>query len=201
MICDHCPQLVEKCLEQDWELIAHGETNAIKLTDYETEEEAANCIRRSIARIAEFSGRRPKGWVGASRQQTWSTLDVLVDEGCTYTFDWDNDDQPVAMQAKNGIVVSLPYGAGASDNQAFHTSKLSPVDFEQMLKDGFDVLYRESEISGRVYTISLHSYIVGVPHRIASLERALEYICRHDDVWLATGEEVTDSFLVQWSSN
>ena len=197
MICDYCPQLVEKCIELDWELIAHGETNAIKLTDYETEQEAADCIRRSIARIAEFSGKRPKGWVGASRQQTWSTLDVLVEEGCTYTFDWDNDDQPVAMQAKDGIVVSLPYGAGASDNQAFNTSKLSPVDFEQMLKDGFDVLYRESEISGRVYTISLHSYIVGVPHRIASLERALGYICGHDDVWLATGEEVTDSFLTQ----
>ena len=59
------------------------------------------------------------------------------------------------------------------------------------------MLYRESEISGRVYTISLHSYIVGVPHRIACLERALDYICSHDDVWLATGEEVTDNFLTQ----
>jgi peptidoglycan/xylan/chitin deacetylase (PgdA/CDA1 family) len=177
------------------------ETNATKLTDYESEEEAADCIRRSIARIADFSGKRPKGWVGASRQQNWSTLDVLVEEGCTYTFDWDNDDQPVPMQAKDGIVVSLPYGAGASDNQAFHTSKASPPEFEQMLKDGFDVLYRESEISGRVYTISLHSYIVGVPHRIKSLERALEYICRHDDVWLATGEEVTECFLSQRSGD
>jgi len=200
MVCDFCPQVVEKCLEMDWELVAHGETNSVSLFDYNTEEEVADSIRRTIERITEFSGKRPKGWIGVSRQQTWSTLDILVDEGCTYTFDWDNDDQPVALATKNGVLVSLPYGAGASDHQAFNSAKLSAAGFEQMLKDGFDVLYRESDTGGRVYTISLHSYIVGVPHRIDYLARALEYITNHDDVWLATGEEVTESFLEQHSS-
>ncbi len=197
LVCDHCPQVVEKCLELDWELMGHGETNAVLLSDYGTEEEEADCIRRTLDRIEAFSGKRPKGWLGPGRQQTWNTLDAIAEEGCTYTFDWDNDDQPVVMEVNGKSIVSMPYGAGVSDLQAFHRMNASPAEFEQMIRDAFDVLYRESAESGRVVGISLHPFIVGLPHRITALERGLEYISRHDDVWLATGEEITNAFLSQ----
>jgi peptidoglycan/xylan/chitin deacetylase (PgdA/CDA1 family) len=199
LVCDYCPQVVEKCLELDWELMGHGETNAVLLSDYETEEERADCIGRTLDRIEAFCGKRPKGWLGPGRQQTWNTLDVIAKEGCTYTFDWDNDDQPVAMEINGKTVVSMPYGAGVSDLQAFQQMNASAAEFEQMIKDAFDVLYAESDESGRVVGISLHPFIVGLPHRIAALERGLEYICRHKDVWLATGSEITDAFLSQKS--
>ena len=63
-------------------------------------------------------------------------------------------------------------------------------EFEQMLRRQFDVLYREGEQSGRVMTIAVHPYLTGQPHRIVALERALEHICSHAGVWLATGEEI-----------
>ena len=197
MVCDHCPQVVEKCLELGWELMGHGETNAVLLSDYENEEERAECIVRTLDRIESFSGTRPTGWLGPGRQQTWNTLDVIAREGCSYTFDWDNDDQPVSMDINGKTIVSMPYGAGVSDLQAFHQMNASPAEFEQMIKDAFDVLYRESEESGRVVGISLHPFIVGLPHRISALERGLEYIARNDDVWMATGNEITNAFLTQ----
>ncbi|NQV99524.1 MAG: polysaccharide deacetylase family protein [Rhodospirillales bacterium] len=197
LVCDHYPQIVEKCLELDWELMGHGETNAVLLSDYETEAGRADCIRRTLDRIEAFCGKRPKGWLGPGRQQTWNTLDVIAGEGCTYTFDWDNDDQPVVMEVDGKSIVSMPYGAGVSDLQAFHQMHASPAEFEQMIRDAFDVLYRESVESGRVVCISLHPFIVGLPYRITALERGLEYISRHDDVWLATGEEIARSFLAQ----
>ena len=197
MVCDYCPQVVEKCLELGWELMGHSETNAVRLSDLGSEENAAACIRRTLDRIEAFSGKRPKGWLGAGRQQTWNTLDVLVEEGCTYTFDWDNDDQPVAMEVNGKTILSMPYGAGVSDLQAFNTNKGSAADFERMIKDAFDVLYREAAESGRVVGISLHPYIVGLPFRIGALERGLDYICGHEGVWRATGEEIAESFLAQ----
>ncbi len=39
LVCDHCPQVVDKCLELDWELMGHSETNAVLLSDYKGEEE------------------------------------------------------------------------------------------------------------------------------------------------------------------
>ena len=35
----------------------------------------------------------------------------------------------------------------------------------------------------------------GRPYRIDALDDALAYICRHDDVWLATGSEIADAFV------
>ena len=199
MVCDFCPRVVERCLELDWELMGHGETNAIRLSDLKSEEDAAACIRRTLDRIEEFSGRRPVGWLGPGRQQTWSTLDVLVREGVRYTFDWDNDDQPVAMAVDGRTIVSMPYGAGVSDLQAFNQQHFAAADFERMIRDAFDVLYREARESGsgRIVGISLHPFIVGVPHRIAALERGLAYICGHQGVWRATGSEITDWFLAR----
>ena len=57
------------------------------------------------------------------------------------------------------------------------------------------MLYRESEESGRVAAISLHPFIVGLPHRIDALDRALEYITGHDGVWCATGSEIVAQFM------
>ena len=45
--------------------------------------------------------------------------------------------------------------------------------------------------------IAIHPYISGQPHWIAHLDRALAYICRHEGVWKATGEEIADSYLSQ----
>lgn len=196
-VCDFCPRVVERCLELDWELMGHSETNAVTLNTIESEQEAADCIRRTLDRIEAFSGKRPKGWLGAGRQQKWNTLDVLVEEGCTYTFDWDNDDQPVLMEVNGKPIVSLPYGAGVSDLQAMTRHNATSAEFERIICDAFDVLYREAADSGRVVGISLHPFIIGLPHRIDALDRGLEYICSHDGVWRATGEEIVDHFLAQ----
>ena len=48
------------------------------------------------------------------------------------------------------------------------------ADFETMIRSAFDVLYAESADSGRVVAMSLHPYIIGVPHRIGALDHALQ---------------------------
>ena len=64
-----------------------------------------------------------------------------------------------------------------------------------MLRRQFDVLYRESEVSGRVMAVSIHPFLIGVPHRIGALDSALDYICGHNDVWLTTGSEIIEHYL------
>ena len=64
-----------------------------------------------------------------------------------------------------------------------------------MIRAQFDVLYREGAENGRVLALALHLFLIGVPYRIASLDRALEYICGHEGVWLATGSEIVEHYL------
>jgi hypothetical protein len=66
-----------------------------------------------------------------------------------------------------------------------------------MICDSFDVLYREGAKSGRVMAIALHPYLVGVPHRIGGLDKALKYISKHKKVWKTTGSEIARHYIAQ----
>jgi hypothetical protein len=40
--------------------------------------------------------------------------------------------------------------------------------------------------------IALHPYMMGAPHRLKYLDRALAYIREHKDAWICTAEEILD---------
>jgi allantoinase len=42
--------------------------------------------------------------------------------------------------------------------------------------------------------IALHPFLIGVPHRIRFLDRALQHIASHDGVWFATGSEIIQGY-------
>ena len=198
-VCDHHPQLVEDCVKLGWEVMGHNRTNTERLTEVPLDQERA-LIRDSLERIAQATGKRPVGWLGSGLQETWNTLEHLAAEGCLYVADWVNDDQPYAMDAGGKKIISVPYSYELNDMAAIVRSKSSPGEFERMIRDQFDVLWREGAQSGRVMAICLHPFIMGQPHRIGALQRALAYIDRFDGVWKATGEEIARYFLDQGDS-
>ncbi len=194
-VCDAAPHIVEECLKLGWEFMGHGESNTRRLSDTSSLNEERDLIGRTLSRIEKATGARPRGWLGPGLQETWNTIDLLSEAGIHYVGDWTTDDQPYFLDCKPNPLVSIPYGHDMGDKTAFGHAGYSPRDFQNMIIDTFNVLYRESAEGGRVMPLSLHPYITGVPHRIDYLDRALEYICRHSDVWMATGSEIVDHFL------
>ena len=92
-------------------------------------------------------------------------------------------------------IVYLPYSYEVNDSNQINYRLGTIDDFERTIKRTFDLLYRECEQSARVMAICLHPFMIGVPHRIGGLDAALEYICGHDGVWFATGEEIARAYL------
>ena len=45
--------------------------------------------------------------------------------------------------------------------------------------------------------IALHPFLIGVPHRIRYLDRALAHIASHANVWLTTGSEIIRAYREQ----
>jgi peptidoglycan/xylan/chitin deacetylase (PgdA/CDA1 family) len=193
-VCDHHPQIIDDCMKLGWEMMGHCRTNTERLTEVPLEKER-ELIRESLDRIARATGKRPVGWLGAGLQETWNTLDHLVAESCIYVADWVNDDQPYAMDVSGKMIVSIPYSYELNDMSAMVRSKYTPGEFERMISNQFEVLWREGEQSGRVMAICLHPFLMGQPHRIGALERALSYIDRFGGVWKATGEEIARHYL------
>lgn len=97
----------------------------------------------------------------------------------------------------NNGLYSIPYSIELNDMPLFNNPTISIVDFERRIRDTFDVLYEEGAEGGRCMGIALHPFLIGAPHRIRYLDRALAYIAGHDDVWLATGSEIIDAFRAQ----
>lgn len=193
-VCDAYPQIIQEATNLKWEFMGHNESNTRRLNTVPPEEEA-RVISNTLTRIERATGKRPVGWLGSGLQESWNTLDYLVDEGCRYVADWVNDDQPYLMSINGKKLVSIPYTQELNDLPAILRQNRTPEEFAAMIRRQFDVLYREGSTSGRVMAIALHPYISGVPHRIDALSSALDYVCAHRGVWLATGEEIVDHYL------
>ena len=192
-LCIHHPEIIEEASRLGWELMGHGQTNALRLNEMSPEQER-EAIFEALDRIEAACGTRPVGWLGPGLAETWNTLEYLSQAGIRYVCDWANDDQPYTMQIGSPPMVSLPYSVQTNDVPAYFDMKASVPEFERTLKAQFDTLYREGADSGRVMAIAVHPFLTGQPHRIGALDSALEYICSHEHVWLATGREIVDHY-------
>ena len=183
------PRILEECVRLRWELMGHGLTNSVMLTGMTAAQEAA--VIAGTREIIAGYGQAMRGWLGPGLTETWSTLELLRQHGVEYTCDWVNDDLPYRMN--NGLY-SIPYSVELNDMPLFNAPSISIADFQQRICDAFDVLYEEGACSPRVMSIALHPFLIGSPHRIRYLDRALQYIARHDKVWFATGAEIIDAY-------
>ena len=79
----------------------------------------------------------------------------------------------------------VPYTLDANDMR-FATSQgfNSGDQFFSYLRDSFDVLYEEGLTRPKMLSIGLHCRLVGRPGRFAALQRFLDYVQKHDRVWI-----------------
>src|SRR5882672_1119530 len=186
------PRIMAECARLKWELMGHGLTNSVMLSGLPKDKEAD--VIAQTREIIEGLGQKMRGWLGPGLTETFETLDLLREHGVDYVCDWVNDDLPYRMN--NGIY-SIPYSIEINDMPLFNAPSISIADFHQRIRDAFDVLYDEGERNGRVMAIALHPFLIGVPHRIRTLDRALQYIAAHGKVWFATGSEIIDAYRGQ----
>lgn len=63
------------------------------------------------------------------------------------------------------------------------------------LKDSSDALYEEGEETPRVMSVGLHCRLVGKAGRIKALERFLDYVSSHDEVWCCRRIDIARRWL------
>jgi allantoinase len=183
--------IAEAARARQREFLGHGfiQKNMQKVAD------ERDAIRRTAAAIAEFTGRRPRGWLGPGLTETWETPDILAEEGYDYVADWVLDDQPVALQTRTRPLVNIPYTQECNDVAMMLIQHHAAVEYQRRALDQFDALYADSATATRVMALVVHPYIMGAPHRIKYFRETLATIRRHDDVVFWTGEQILDWYL------
>ena len=187
-VCTTYPNIVEGGLSSGWEILAHGfEQRAINL-----EKDEREVIRRTIKTIRDFTGKRPRGWMGPGLHETFDTPDILAEEGFEYVADWVNDDQPYPLKVKTGSLVAVPYTVELNDIPIYLVQHHRSPEIYERSRDAFDTLYEEGAESVRFMGISVHPYVSGAAHRIKYIDKILQYIKEHKGVLFMTGEEILD---------
>lgn len=194
-LCVHHPEVIAMAAERGWEFFSHGIYNTRYVYGMDENQERA-MLAESMALIEQHTGQHCDGYLAPALSHTERTIDLFAELGGRYTCDLFHDDQPTPIRTRSGRrFVSVPYSLELNDTIVYVVNKIEPRRYGQMIRDAFDRLYAEGAESGTVMCIPLHAYQVSHPHRLDALDRALEYICRHDGVWKATGREIAAHFL------
>lgn len=189
------PGLAEAFAARGDEIAGHGRSNSERQGTLPEPDEAA-LIAEATATLRDHTGAAPKGWLGPWISQSHVTPDLLQEAGYEYLLDWCHDDQPVWMATRAGRILSVPYPQELNDIPQIVGRKREAREFAEMILDAFTVMQAESARRPLVMGIALHGYIMGQPHRLLHLERALRQLRDQggDAVWWTTAGAINDHF-------
>jgi len=186
------PEIAAASLELGHEIACHG-LKWIHYQDVPEEIERAHLVQAMEIMQHLMNGQRPLGWY--TGRDSPRTRRLVADYGgFTYDSDYYGDDLPFWMrvQKTDGSHVPhliVPYTLDCNDMRFALPQGYSHADpFFHYMRDSFDALYAEGDPSGldrpKMMSIGMHCRLLGRPGRITALQRFLDHIQQHDNVWI-----------------
>ena len=176
------------------EIMGHGRTNSEK-PGMRPEAEERALIAEATAAIRKNEGKAPAGWMTPLQAESALTPDLLKEAGYRYCVSWPCDDQPHWMKTRSGPLLNVPYAVETNDFvSVIHLRQDAPVYADIVLRQ-FEEMLEQSTKQPLVLAISLHTFIMGQPHRLAVLRDMFRRITSHrhfDRVWMTTPGAIAD---------
>lgn len=174
------------------EIVGHGRTNSEK-PGMRPEADERTLIAEATAAILKHEGRAPGGWMTPLQAESLVTPDLLKEAGYRYLVDWPCDDQPYWMKTRSGPILNIPYAVETNDFlSVIHLRQDAPVYADIVFRQ-FEEMVEQSVARPLVLAISLHTFIMGQPHRLSVLRDLFRRILGHkhfDRVWLTTPGDI-----------
>ena len=157
-------------------------------------------MQLAIQSIKKIFGKRPLGWYTGRCSPNTRDL-VMEDGGFLYDSDSYSDDLPYwEIRGKKKQLI-IPYTLDNNDmrfatNQGFNSGD----QFFTYLKDSFDALYEEGKKNPKMMSVGLHCRLIGRPGRIQSLKKFLDYVLKHDDVWICKRIDIAKHWIKNYQN-
>jgi len=197
MALEKNPEVCKAIIEAGYEVASHG----WRWIDYQNikKSEEKKHMNLAIKAHTKIFGERPNGWYTGRCSPNTRDL-VMEDGGFLYDSDSYSDDLPYWETRNKKKQLIIPYTLDNNDmrfatNQGFNTGD----HFFSYLKDSFDALYEEGETSPKMMSVGLHCRLIGKPGRIQSLKRFLDYILKHEDVWICKRLDIAKHWIKNYS--
>jgi len=193
-IYDHAPQIPARIRERGDEFVGHGRTNTEQQADYSEADERV-LIEETNAAFKTHEGKGLGGWMGPWISESHTTPDLIKEAGMRYLMDWPCDDQPIWMKTRSGPILSIPYHVELNDSVAQLRRRHTAADFTGMVLGQFEQQLRLSESQPLVFSLPLHTFVVGQPYRLAGLRDILTRmveLAKDGKIWFTRPGEIAD---------
>ena len=197
MALEKNPEVCNAIIEANYEVASHG----WRWIDYQNikKAEEKKHMKLAIQAHTKIFGERPNGWYTGRCSPNTRDL-VMEDGGFLYDSDSYSDDLPYWETRNKKKQLIIPYTLDNNDmrfatNQGFNTGD----HFFSYLKDSFDVLYDEGKTNPKMMSVGLHCRLIGKPGRIQSLKKFLDYILKHEDVWICKRIDIAKHWIKNYS--
>jgi putative urate catabolism protein len=188
------PEAARAIRDAGYEVCSHG-YRWVGFQDMSEAQEREE-MRKAVASIAQTIGERPYGWY-CRYAPSLNTRRLVVEEGgFLYDADAYNDDLPYWTNVNGKDHLVIPYTLDVNDMKfAVAPGFTSPSGYFEYMRDAFDVLYREGKTQPKMMSIGLHTRLAGRPGRAAALERFLDHVLAHDDVWICRRVDIARHWI------
>ena len=198
MALERNPEVCEAIKNGDYEVASHG----WRWIDYQKVKKNVEKkdMKLAIKKLKKIFGERPIGWYTGRCSPNTRDL-VFEDGGFLYDSDSYSDDLPYWEIRNKKKQLVIPYTLDNNDmrfatNQGFNTGN----HFFTYLKDSFDALYEEGKTNPKMMSIGLHCRLIGKPGRVQSLKKFLDYILKHQDVWICKRIDIAKHWIKNYSN-
>jgi len=197
-LAERTPYLMAQLRERGNEILCHGwHQDALHFGGQDRDEEAA-LVAHALDSLRATSGQPVRGWLSPARNESHNTPDLLKAAGIDYFCDWVNDDLPYEFRTAGGPLIAMPLSAELEDYFVIGQNLHAESSWVEQVCDAADLLLAEAaEQGGRILALNIHPWLLGQPHRIAHLERALDYLVSLPGVWPAAPGEILDTWRAQ----
>jgi allantoinase len=188
MALERNPEVTHAFMDLGHEIACHGwRWIHYQNVDADTEREH---LRRAVEILERLTGVPAAGWYTGRDSPNTRRL-VVEHGGFLYDADHYGDDLPFWTEVevtggKTRPHLIVPYTLDANDMRFATPQGFNTADhFYAYLKDAFDVLYQEGADTPKMMSIGMHCRLLGRPGRFRALQRFLDYLEKHDRVWIA----------------
>jgi putative urate catabolism protein len=179
-----------------YEVCSHGR-RWVDFSNMSEEQERAE-MREAIASIERTTGERPYGWYCRYAPSVNTRRLVVEEGGFLYDADAYNDDLPYWVKVGKKDHLVIPYTLDVNDMKfSVPPGFTSPSGYFEYMRDAFDVLYAEGKTQPKMMSVGLHTRLTGRPGRAAALERFLDHIAKHDDVWVCRRVDIARHWIAE----
>lgn len=200
VVAENYTDSILKIVEQGHEIGHHGYDHLPPTTLTEGEQKGE--ILKGKEALKRILGVYPRGYRCPGEGLGSKTLEALIENGIMYDSSMMGDDIPYYFSVEDKRIVELPWKwvdddfifYGYNSSPPLTNKKAPPVDprtVTQIWKDEFDVLYQEG-----LYMMTIgHPHQIGQPSRVKALDDFIRYVKNRKDVWIATGDEISEHFI------